>query len=228
MKQPFFLFLLVLLTACEPAQERTSYPLTVGGTLPEVENEKDFEIEFDEATATIGPVRFFEGEVLLSRRFSPLDLLVRSAWAHPGHYVPGESMGEWLEDATVDLLRAPQEVGTVEAVTGSYGSMELTLSSIWIKGTATKGELVIPFEVTLKHEAPLEGVRAHATVTTSTRGVTVLLNVQKWLQRVDFETAEEDDDGVFRFGPSTQGYNALFRAVADTGAYTVVFAPQEQ
>lgn len=228
MKRPLFLLPLLWLVACEPAQERTTYILLLDSTLPAGENEKGFTIELDEAQAVVGPVRFFEGQVLLSRRFSPLDLLVRPAYAHPGHYVPGESMGEWMGTAKVDLLLASATpLGTVEAVTGDYGSMQLVLTDVVLKGTATKGALVVPFEATLERPMHLEGIRAEGTVTAATDSARLSIDVRKWLHRVDFETAESGDDGVFQLAPSTQSYNALFRAVADTGAYTVVFAPKE-
>jgi len=219
--------LLLLLTACSPLQERTTFPLTVGASLPSVANEHGFEITLDEATVELGPVRFFEGEVLLSSRWSPWSLVMGTAHAHPGHYVPGESMGEWLGSRTVDLLAPSGELGVVEAVTGTFGSMELTLASLTLAGVADRDDQSWPFEVSLEVTRPLEGIRASAEVTTAPTAALLTLNVARWLQRVDFSTAVEAG-GTFTFDPTTQAFNALSRAVADTGAYTVVFTRQEQ
>lgn len=222
------LFSLLLSVACAPLQERTTFPLVVASTLPTQANEQGWSVVLDTATVQVGPVQFFEGEVLLSRRFSPWNLVVPTAHAHPGHYVAGESMGEWLGSAVVNLLAEPKEVGVVEAVTGGYGSMQLTLSSIHLKGVATKDGESISFEATHTLASPLEGVRAEADVTTSPITAQLDIDVAKWLQRVDFATAvDANEDGTFTFEPQTQAHNALTRAVANTGAYTVVFAPSE-
>lgn len=224
-----FLFVPILLAAaCSPLQERTTFPLVVASNLPDTTNEHGWSVVLDEGTAKIGPVQFFEGEVLLSRRFSPWNLIVPVAVAHPGHYIAGESMGEWLGTAEVNLLAAPAELGVVEAVTGQYGSMRLTLSSVHLKGVATKNADSISFEAFLELLTPLEGVRAEAEVTPSPIVARLSVDVAKWMHRVDFETAvDANEDGTFTFEPQTQAHNALMRAVANTGAYTVVFAPSE-
>lgn len=200
----------------------------IGASLPSVANEHGYEIALDEAVATVGPVRFFAGEVLLSRRWSPWSLVIGTAHAHPGHYVPGESMGEWLGSVELDLLAAPDQVGVVEAVTGAFGSMQLTLASVVLRGTATREDESVAFDVSLELARPLEGIRASTELATDPTTALLSLDVAKWLQRVDFSTAVDDDaDGTFTFPPTTQAFNALSRAVADTGAYTVVFTRQE-
>lgn len=224
-----FVFLpLFLLAACSPLQERTTFPFVVGTNLPDTANEHGWSVELEEAKAEVGPVQFFEGEVLWSRRFSPWSFIVPVAVAHPGHYIAGESMGEWLGSAEVDLMGPATELGLVEAVTGQYGSMQLTLSSVLLKGVATKDTASIPFEVSIEVSTPLEGVRAEADVTPTPLVAQMTVDVAKWLQRVDFSTAvDADEDGLFTFEPKTQALNALTRAVANTGAYTVVFVPSE-
>lgn len=224
----FSLVPILLAVACSPLQERTSFPLLVDSTLPDKANEHGWNIVLDLAQAKVGPVQFFEGEVLLSRRFAPWNLIVPVAVAHPGHYIAGESMGEWLGSAEVNLLAPPVEVGVVEAVTGQYGSMQLTLSSLHLKGVATRDSESIPFDAHLELFPPLEGVRAEADVTPAPVVARLTIDVAKWLQRVGFETAvDANTDGTFTFEQKTQAHNALTRAVANTGAYTVVFAPAE-
>lgn len=219
---------LLLLAACGPLQERTSFPLVVAAQLPEGPNEHGWRIALDEAAIDLGPVKFFEGDVLLSRRWSPWELLVPVARAHPGHYVPGESKGEWLGHLHVDLLAPPSSVGTVEAVTGHFGSMQLTLRSVELRGVATKDDETIAFATSLALEQPLEGIGAVHELTVEPVFARLMIDVEKWLARVDFTTAvDPDEDGTFTFDPTTQAFNALSRAVADTGAYKIAFAPEE-
>lgn len=224
--------LLLLAAACSPEQQRTSFPVSVAAVLPSGPNDHGWSVQLDEARACVGPVRFFEGKVLLSSRLERLLWLPFGgiAHAHPGHYVAGESMAEILTPQEVDLL-APGSLGEAEGVTGDYGSLQLTLctfddgASILLRGTATRDGDEIPFIAQAALPSPIEGIRAELSVEPEPRPVRLAISVAEWLRRVDFSTATDtDSDGTFELSPSSQAHNALTRGLGNTTAYDVSWA----
>ncbi|MFY0580877.1 hypothetical protein ACN28S_47495 [Cystobacter fuscus] len=128
---PPALLLLVFLASCGTGAQRRTFPVEMTLQPMTGPNERGWTVTPEALHVSVGPVRFYEGHVLLSRRaprFDPFLLLGGTAWAHPGHYLPGDAMAEVLSTTVVDLLAAsPTVLGEANAVTGDYGSMELTL-----------------------------------------------------------------------------------------------------
>lgn len=215
--------LLLLLTACggTVAQRRT-FPVEVVGTpVSAMANDKGWVVTLSEAKATVGPVRFFTGKVLLSRRWSPLSLVIGTAHAHPGHYLEGEALGEVLTATEVDLLAtAPTSLGEANAVTGEYGSMSLAVTKIRLKGTATLGATTVAFDTTeLVLKEPLAGVRAERELGTEKVTARISMALQTWIARIDFAKA----GGATAFAADSEAFNAFNRGVLDTSAYAVTF-----
>ncbi|MCK5798808.1 MAG: hypothetical protein KAI47_16560, partial [Deltaproteobacteria bacterium] len=136
------LVLVVGVGACggETAESRTSFDLEiVAKTLPSggLKSDDGYTVTLREAKIVLGPLRFYSGEPLFSRRGSSMTsriLLASSlagilwdvpeAQAHPGHYQEGDTLAEWLEMRRVDLLAiTPTRLGQARGVTGSYRSM---------------------------------------------------------------------------------------------------------
>ncbi len=224
------------LVACGSVeQKRRTFPVEISSLAPTGANDFGWTVSVTSATARIDTVRFFEGKVLVSQAcrsntkcsegrgpagrrwsFDPYVLIGGSAWAHAGHYVPGEALGELLQSSDVDLLAAaPVELGVAQAVTGEYGSVELGLKNAHVKGTATKGGMTIAFDTTLySPEKPIEGVKFDRLVQDEVGRVHLAVKLQTWLSRVDF-AAPFTADGAAR--------NGFIRGVQDTSAYEVTW-----
>jgi hypothetical protein len=209
---------LALLACGSVEQKRRTFPVEISSLAPSGENDFGWTVNVTSATARIDTVRFFEGKVLVSRRFrfDPYVLIGGSAWAHAGHYVPGEALGELLQSTDVDLLAAsPVELGVAQAVTGEYGSVELGLKNAHVMGTATKGGTTVTFDTTLHSPAkPIEGVKFDRLVQDEVGRVHLAVKLQTWLSRVDF-AAPFTADGAAR--------NGFIRGVQDTSAYEVTW-----
>lgn len=248
MKRLWTVLAALLLASCGTGEQRRTFPVEVTA-LPLVgPNERGWTVELESARVAMGPVRFFEGRVLLSERRAPrFDvwalLGVGTAWAHPGHYVPGDALGELLkEGVVVDLLAAePTVLGEANAVTGSYGSMELTLprtrfeepapgerlagESVRVEGTATGPEgQRLRFVGRVALERPVEGIRFEKELGEEPGRVRIAVDLGKWLGRIDFGTVEAPAEGeVAELAAGTQAHNALTRGVEDTSAYVVTW-----
>jgi len=233
----------VLSFGCGSEAERRAFPVEVtAATLSEERNERGWRVALDSAHVSVGPVRFFEGRVLLSSRATPrffdwYSLIGGTAHAHPGHYVPGDALGELLETHTVDLLGGVSVLGTASAVTGEYGSLELTLATpgdaqgalqghaVRVVGTATNPDGgQVRFDVNADLPKPVAGVRFEKSLGTEAGRVRITVDLRKWLERIDFATATDPDaDGVYTFPADSQARNALLRGVEDTTAYVVTW-----
>nr|WP_225937996.1 hypothetical protein [Myxococcus sp. RHSTA-1-4] len=227
-----------VLSGCGSEAERRVFPVEVSATLPTGANERGWTVTLESAHASVGPVRFFEGRVLLSR-FDWYSLIGGTAHAHPGHYVPGDALGEVLTTSTVDLLTGAT-LGDASAVTGEYGSMELTLAAptaatdaqgvlsghaVRLKGTArnTDGGTV-RFDAVVDLPSPVAGVRFEKSLGMEAGRVRIAVDLGKWLGRIDFATAADPDaDGVYTFPAGSQAQNALVRGVEDTTTYVVTW-----
>ncbi|MFY2560531.1 hypothetical protein ACN469_23215 [Corallococcus terminator] len=228
---------------CGSEAERRAFPVEVtAAKLSEERNERGWRIVLDSAHVSVGPVRFFEGRVLLSSRratprFDWYSLIGGTAHAHPGHYVPGDALGELLETHTVDLLGGVSVLGTASAVTGEYGSLELTLTTpadaqgvlrghaVRVVGTATNPDGgQVRFDVNADLPKPVAGVRFEKSLGTEAGRVRLSVDLRKWMDRIDFATATDPDaDGVYTFPADSQARNALLRGVEDTTAYVVTW-----
>ncbi|MFP2928874.1 hypothetical protein ACLESO_27480 [Pyxidicoccus sp. 3LG] len=230
------------LSGCGSEAERRTFPVEVTATLPTGANERGWTVTLESAHASVGPVRFFEGHVLLTRRAPRFDwysLIGGTAHAHPGHYVPGDAMGEVLTTTTVDLL-AGAPLGDASAVTGEYGSLELTLATptattdtqgvlsghaVRLRGTARNADGgSVRFDAVVDLPAPVAGVRFEKSMGLEAGRVRIAMNLGGWLGRIDFATATDPDaDGVYTFPAGSQAQNALVRGVEDTSTYVVTW-----
>ncbi|MFB1484366.1 hypothetical protein [Corallococcus sp. RDP092CA] len=219
--------------------ERRTFAVAMTATPPTAPNSYGWTVTPEAARLSVGSVRFFEGRVLLSRRFDWYSLIGGTAHAHPGHYVPGDALGEVLDAQTVDLL-AGANLGDANAVTGAYGSLELTLVTptaatdpgnvlgghqAHVRGTATHTSgATVRFDATVDLPKAIEGVRFERDLQQEAGHVRIAVDLGKWMDRIDFATASPPDaDGVSTFPADSQAQNGLVRGVEDTSAYVVTW-----
>jgi hypothetical protein len=233
----------LLLAGCSTEQKPTSFPVEISASVPSGPTEVGWTVQLDAAFASVGPVRFYPGHVLLA------DRVKRWMWmpfggvaqAHPGHYIPGEALAEVLNRKVIDLLSAsPVVLGVADGVTGDYGSLQLSLlppvegidtqgvlggHSLRLKGTAQKDAQSVTFDAFVDLSAPIEGIRSEATVGEGSTRVRIDFHLKRWLDRVDFSTAT---GSPATFADGSQALNALFRGASDTGAYVVTWGSEAQ
>ncbi len=227
------LAVLLGLAGCEAQQRRRTFPVEVALAPMSGANEHGWTIDLSSARLNVGPVRFFTGKVLLSRPWrKPLDWLLPSAHAHPGHYQPGDALAELLTAAPVDGGGAPVRIGDASGTTGEYGSVELTFPtssaggaagrSVALAGTAVKAGQTVRFELELDAQKVIEGVRFEKDLSDQPGHVRITARVDQWLGRADFGAVPVvDPASVTPLGPGTQPFNAFVRGVEDTSAYVV-------
>lgn len=213
------------LTACGGTERtRRTFPVVVSAKAAPLVTDSGWTVTLTSATAHLEALRFFEGKVLLSG--SPpwwRQVLVSEAWAHPGHYVPGEALGELVSPLDVDLLSAtPSPWGTSNAVTGDYGSAQLTFggTGLALAGVATKGAAQVNFGAALAPAAGLEGIKFEHAMTRATGTVELTLDLSVILSRVDFGLV---GTGAKPLDPASPAFNGFARGLEDTSAYLITW-----
>lgn len=226
MNRSFIFLCLLALVACGGTERsRVSYPVTVSGGPAMVTTDSGWTVTFTKATAHLEAVRFFMGKVLLSRARPQWwrSLLISSAYAHPGHYVPGEALGELVAPVDADLLAAaPVAWGAASGLTGEQGSLQLSLAAggLEVAGTASKDGMSVAFSVAFAPPYAIDGVRSEHLVGKSELGVDVRVDLAVIFSRVDFAQV---GSGAAPLDPMSPAFNGYGRGVEDTSAYVVTW-----
>ena len=218
---------LLLLAGCGVTEQtRRTFPVEIVVSAPSTPLETGWTVTALEGSMPLTALRFFEGRVLVAERsWSPVDLLISTAHAHPGHYVPGEALGEVLSPAEVDLSRRTVlSWDTANAVTGSYGSAQLSFGAagVRVRGTASKADQTIRFDTgALVLTKPLEGIRFEHELNSAPGTVQLEVDLGVLLSRIEFDKAltPPNADGVVVFDVSSVAFNGFDRGVTDSGSY---------
>lgn len=212
---------LVLATSCgEVAAVQRTFPVAVSATDEALVTDSGWAVTLTEARLSLSSARFYTGAVpSLTRRFNPLDVLVSSAYAHPGHYVPGEALGELLADVEVNLLGPGVTWGEATGATGAYGSMEVTVGAagLHLAGTATKDGQTVSFDT--GEFAPPKAISAIAfthEMTKSAGQVRLAASLRTILSRVDFAQVGAGASPLDRQSPA---FNGFARGIEDATAW---------
>lgn len=218
---------LLALCACGGTERsRVTYPVTVSGGAASITTDSGWSVSLTKATAHLAAVRFFEGEVLLSRAPQPpwwRSLVISTAYAHPGHYVPGEALGELIAPLDADLLStAPVSWGTADGLTGKQGSLQLTFAAggLEVEGTASNGGLSVPFSASFTPPAEIDGVRSEHVVGKTEPGVDVRVDLSVIFSRVDFSQVGSSASPL---DPTSPAFNGYGRGIEDTSAWVVTW-----
>jgi hypothetical protein len=214
---------------------RTSFAVRVRGTRAEAETSAGWHITFERALVALGPLRWYEGEPVFGwRRLRSFGL----AFAHPGHYVPGEALADITAQQVVDLL-APEGVALAraEGVTGEAHSATVELrpprpelgtdatplngATLWLRGTARRGETVVRFEGGLALDLAVTGIPARGTFDTASGEWELTLDLGAWLDRADFSTLPppSSSEEYVTIPADAQVRNALYRGATSAAPY---------
>ncbi len=184
-------------------------------------NAYGWSIELTRAAVSIGPLYYWNGApaFMATNTHDPFSFFrIPSAHAHPGHYVPGDAMGQMLTPSSVDLALGEATLPSGEGVSGIYRSARFTFADkpvgdavdalaghvVVLEGQGTKGALNRVFRAELDiadtldaaSEPKVDGcafdgepdVQANGTIT-----VHVVLSV--WLDQVELDAVPESPDG---------------------------------
>jgi hypothetical protein len=193
-----------------------------------------WKVTITKALVATGALYYFDGATLYARRglFG-----IKTAAAHPGHYVPGNAKGELLSSTSVDLL-AGAAVGSGAGVSGPVRSAtfsfdtpakgplaaELGLNVAIVEGTATKGAETRTFRAELgaddvkdaKNRTIVEGCPFVESDMQSDGTVSVAVKLSLWFDQIDFQNVSGKLEGSAK--------NQLARSAKGSLAYVFSYS----
>lgn len=208
-----------------------------------------WQVSLSRALLSLGPQYYNEGATIftLHRPAAPLFdvrdwLSIRTAYAHPGHYVAGNARGEFLSATSIDLVSGSQALGSGSGTTGMVRSGSLAFQSpaqgpfaqalganvLVLEGRATKGNESHMFSAALSAAdvsdtggvAEVVGCAFQETEIKGNGTVTLAIDVAKWFELVEFERLPASQDAVALEGVAK---NELVRGVRAGDRYRFSF-----
>lgn len=247
-----------LLTACSSTDDSSStsgkrvthrfFVESEAAALDTFVNAAGWTLTLERALLSIGPLYLFDGApVALRHGPEPLNRrlarwLLPSAHAHPGHYVSGETLGEMLSPASVNLLERT-ELAAIAGVSGKVRSAsfsfenpapgphatELGSAVVLLEGQASSAGDSKSFTLSASFDDIFSGDETDivgcpfenpATTVDDDGTVTLTLRPSLWLDQVDFADFEE---GVAE--PDSSAQRAFLRGLLKAASYAFSFEP---
>jgi hypothetical protein len=202
-----------------------------------------------------GGLYYFDGVPPLARveqpsftRFARSFFEVRPAWAHPGHYQPGNALGQMTEPYTEDLMDGPVDLPDGEGVTGTYRSGRFSFAetaggpgvdaleghAAIVVGRAEKdGEEPREFIATADHaeiaksqaKAEINGCVFEETDVENDGTVTVTVHPSEWFALVDFGAIEPGTEEAPSSVEADERASVAFsQGLAELSAYTFTYS----
>lgn len=213
-------------------------------------NAKGWSVALTKAAIATGAFYFYDGDTLFASHDTkpPKRLsIVRPAFAHPGHYVPGNARGQMLNASSAELL-AGGSLGNGDGITGPVRSATFTFSSpatgpaaaelgagvIVLEGTATKDAETRPFRAEIlademkdaKGITQIEGCPFTHADMQADGVVTITIKIPMWFDQVDFTEVAKSADGKPVTMVDGLARNQLVRGTKAGLAYTFAYAPR--
>jgi hypothetical protein len=216
---------------------------------------RGWDVTLTQAVISTGPFYYFDGAPPLVQlgpvpaRPAVLDLLgLHQAFAHPGHYLAGDALGQMLEPWSIDLLAGAADLPTGEGVTGVYRSASFSYTSPPVgpvaaalethaaiaEGVAEReGASPLRFRATadladVQRSAAngyVDGCEFEALDVAEGGRVTVLVNPKIWFDLVDFAELEPPvGDALVDFPVDSQPKIAFALGLAQLSAYKFSFS----
>lgn len=211
-------------------------------------NARGWNITLTKAAVATGAFYFYDGDTLFATRANVRgSWFVKSAFAHPGHYVPGNAKGEMRTSGSVDLL-VGATLGRGDGVTGfarsatftfaapavGAAATELGASAIVVEGSAAKGaeargfraEIAIEELKDAKGVAQIEGCPFLVADMEADGVVSVMIKLPIWFDQVAFDDVPERADGAPVLFTEGLPRNQLVRGTKAGLAYVFSYAPR--
>jgi hypothetical protein len=240
---------------------------------PTFENAMGWKISLTKVAMSSGPLYYFDGAPIESaargidrkpgslRRRTPIlralpELSLglfgpSTAYAHPGHYNPGEAKGEMLATASFDLVSGPADLAAGEGTSGVFRSArfswqspaegalaaELGSNVLILEGTATKDDLEKVFRLVAAQsdtldaadKPELEGCTFEEVDIQSDGRVTVSVDPRVWLDQADFSDVDDSPDGApLEVSAELEAARAFVRGIKKSTAFTFRFTSLEE
>lgn len=165
-------------------------------------------VTLTQATFSTGPLYYFDGEAAFTRversapwRFVEALKPIHTAHAHPGHYVPGNTLGQQLQAATFDLMTdGPYALPDGTGVTGTLRSGTFSFSApdggdaALVSGSAERDGGTVYFTMAASladiertaADAQIPGCKFQEAALEKDETVLVTVKPRVWFNLVDF------------------------------------------
>lgn len=211
-------------------------------------------VTLEGAWISTGALYYFDGEPAftyapppLRRRIFDALTLTSLAYAHPGHYVAGNAMGEQLAPFSADLLAVtPTSLPDGRGVSGAYRSATFSFSAptagpaltqlsghaARAVGRATKDGRTVHFEAVADvadlaataKDAAITGCAFEAADVQADGTVTVTVSPRVWFNLVDFaDVAEGSAEAPTLLAPESTARIAFALGLTQLSAYHLTF-----
>lgn len=246
-----------MLGACDVEQTTTGKRVvlrteaTLGGT-QDFTNAFMWSIHIDKAIVSVGPFYYFSGAPIVTAMNTPSPrpanpFAIRSAYAHPGHYVPGDALGEMLAPASFDLVAGVTPLADGEGITGTFRSTEfhwttpavgplaadLGANVVLIEGTAKKDAMTKPFRLVggmadvldPEMRPQVDGCTFTEFAVETDGKVTARIWPSVWLDQAEFDEVPDSPDGKpVDVAADNRAAKAFVRGLKKGQAYTFEFS----
>ncbi len=224
---------------------------------PTFTNAFDWEITLSKVYVSSGAIYYFDGSPIESASISKPSTMSKLgflnpfaptvAYAHPGHYQPGEAKGEMLEATSFELVAGSAKLAAGEGTSGLFRSARFTFNApatgpeaselgnkvLVVEGTAVKGALSKVFRLEggeadvldAADEPAIEGCTFDEVDVESDGVVTIHFNPEVWLDQAEFDTVADSTDGEPVLVPSDDvAAKSFVRGIKKSSAITFSFA----
>jgi len=213
-----------------------AFAVNAQGIRPTATTALGWSVRIETARVRLGALRWFEGDPVAQLRPWERLLGVRLAYAHPGHYVPGEALADITTPVVIDLVRdTPVSLGMARGVSGTARSARIELrtapddptlpgASLALTGTATRDGQTVRFSATHPLALDVPGVPAPGELDATAAAWTLQVDLVALVDRVDFAALPPaaTPEATVPFGPDSQSLNALVRALRASATYRVL------
>lgn len=215
-------------------------------------------ITLTQAAVAVGGFYFFDGDPAFVHRFpakQPRERLasllgVGIAYAHPGHYVAGNAMGEMSVPTSLDLLADTTDLPAGKGFTGRWnsgrwsmptgapsGSAAAVLGShiAFASGSAAKDGTTVYFTVTSdfanisenSSNGQIDGCVLEGGTVTGDGVITATVDMKVWFNLADFTGISEGSaDAPTVLAAVDQPYKAFSLGVEQLSAYRFSYEPK--
>lgn len=246
-----------LFIACVPSQEaaRVRLPVVVdGAALADTATDLGYAVRLDVARIALQDLELtilgeMHARAARPRPFRPWDLLVPSAWAHPGHYAGGDVTGELPGEFVVDWIAGDgAALGEAELLVGAYHGVNFTFRAAdelpaddplaghtaHFAGVATLAGAEFAFTAVLDLDAGTRLIGAPFMLDVDESSAATLglrlaarddITGVSLFDGVDFAAMDADGDGAVQIVPGDDAHNVIRRALQSHVFYELAVEP---